>query len=158
MHFVDHDGGMVDAACIAVVASLQHFRRPDVSVAGELVTVHTMKERVPVPLSILHVPICVTFSFFHGGEVILIDADLLEEQLREGDMTITINKFGEVCQIAKAGGEPIEARRLLECARVALGKSREITEVLDKALKADEEKRRIRDNMIKGAESAVNER
>lgn len=157
MHFVDFDGGMVDAACIAVVTALMHFRRPDVSVAGEVVTVHTMEERVPVPLSILHMPICVTFSFFLGGEAVLVDADFLEEQLREGDMTITINKFGEVCQIAKSGGEPIEARKLMECTKVAFEKAVEITKGINEALEVDMEKRRRKANLI-GEGSAVNER
>lgn len=89
VHFLDHDGALVDASCIAVIAALSHFKRPDVSVDGESVTIHTLKERVPVPLSLLHHPICVTFSFFDGGEVVLMDATLQEEQLREGLMTIT---------------------------------------------------------------------
>ena len=58
VHFLNHDGGLVDAACVAVVAALHHFRRPDVSVAGERVTIHTLAERVPVPLSILQVGGC----------------------------------------------------------------------------------------------------
>jgi hypothetical protein len=29
-----HDGGLLDASCIAIIAALQHFRRPDVSIAG----------------------------------------------------------------------------------------------------------------------------
>ncbi|KAA8910235.1 ribosomal protein S5 domain 2-type protein [Sphaerosporella brunnea] len=140
VHFLNHDGGLVDAACIAVVAALQHFRRPDVSVDGERVTIHTLTERVPVPLSILHVPICVTFSFFDvgdesGGPVFLVDATLQEEQLRDGEMTITLNKFGEVCQIAKAGGLPIEAVALHQCMRKALVKVEEITAFIAKRLK-----------------------
>lgn len=39
VHFLDHDGGLVDAACVAVVASLVSFRREDVEVRGEEVKV-----------------------------------------------------------------------------------------------------------------------
>jgi exosome complex RNA-binding protein Rrp42 (RNase PH superfamily) len=39
VHFLDHDGGLVDAACVAVVASLMSFRREDVEVRGEEVKV-----------------------------------------------------------------------------------------------------------------------
>ncbi|RPB22398.1 hypothetical protein L211DRAFT_885359 [Terfezia boudieri ATCC MYA-4762] len=56
----------------------------DVAVEGEKVTIYTLIERVPVPLSILHHPICISFSFFHGGEIVLMDATLQEEQLSEG--------------------------------------------------------------------------
>ncbi|RPB02174.1 hypothetical protein L873DRAFT_1834325 [Choiromyces venosus 120613-1] len=156
VHFLSHDGALVDASCIAVVAALQHFRRPDVSVEGEKVTIHTMTERVPVPLSILHVPICVTFSFFLEGEVCLIDATLQEEQLREGEMTITLNKFGELCQISKAGGLAINALNLLQCAKVALVKVREIAAMVQKRLEEDAAVRVRRDNLLES--KADNER
>ena len=39
VHFLDHDGGLVDAACVAVVAALLSFRRPDVEVRGEQVQI-----------------------------------------------------------------------------------------------------------------------
>lgn len=39
VHFLDHDGGLVDAACVAVVGSLMSFRREDVEVRGEEVKV-----------------------------------------------------------------------------------------------------------------------
>ena len=158
VHFLNHDGGLVDASCVAVVAALQHFRRPDVSVHGEKVTVHTLVERVPVPLSILHVPICVTFSYFGdaGGGITVFDATLQEEQLREGDMTITLNKFGEVCQIAKAGGLPIQAEALYRCMRKALVKVEEITAFIAKVLKEDQDERTRRDNLLES--TAENER
>jgi exosome complex component RRP45 len=156
LHFLNHDGGLVDASCIAVVAALQHFRRPDVSVEGERVTIHTLTERVPVPLSILHVPICVTFSFFAGGDVTVVDATLLEEMLREGDMTVTLNRHSEVCQIAKAGGLPIEAVALHGCMRKALTKAEEITAFIAKRLREDQDERTRRDNLLEN--TANNER
>jgi hypothetical protein len=39
IHFLDHDGNLVDAACIAAITALLHFRRPDVTVVGEDVTI-----------------------------------------------------------------------------------------------------------------------
>ncbi|KAG0633094.1 ribosomal protein S5 domain 2-type protein [Tuber brumale] len=156
VHFLSHDGALVDASCIAVVAALQHFRRPDVSVEGEKVTIHTMTERVPVPLSILHVPICVTFSFYLDGEVCLVDATLQEEQLRQGDMTITLNKFGELCQIAKAGGLAINGLSLLRCAKIALVKVREIAATVQRRLEEDAAVRVRRDNLLES--KADNER
>eukprot|EP00116_Pleurobrachia_bachei_P006001 sb/3466263/ len=47
------------------------FRRPDFVVNGEEVTVFTEKERDPIPLSVLHVPIMCTIGF--AGEKILVD-------------------------------------------------------------------------------------
>ncbi|KAI9841070.1 MAG: hypothetical protein M1837_001041 [Sclerophora amabilis] len=134
VHVIDYDGGLTDASCIAVVAALQHFRRPDVSIEGERVTIFSLAERVPVPLSLLHCPICVTFSFFHGVEAVLIDATLQEEQIREGELIITLNRHGELCQIAKLGGVPVDALTLLNCANVALVKAQEISRFISRKL------------------------
>ncbi|KAH0603497.1 uncharacterized protein H6S33_007819 [Morchella sextelata] len=63
-------------------------------------------------------------------------------------MTITLNKFGEVCQIAKAGGLPIRALALLQCARIALVKVQEITAFLQKRLEEDSAARTRRENLL----------
>ena len=69
IHVLDHGGNLIDASSVAAVASLLHFRRPDVSVSGETVTVHSVADRAPVPLSIHHIPVCVTFAIFDGVRV-----------------------------------------------------------------------------------------
>lgn len=141
IHVLDHDGGLVDAACIALVAALQHFRRPDVTVEGEDVTVYSLREREPVPLAMLHHPLCVTFSYYHGGEIVLVDATLAEEQVRESEVIVTMNRHGEVCQIAKYGGSPVDALSLLSCSSVAFSKVQELWKFLQKKLEEDAEKR-----------------
>ena len=39
VHMLNHDGNLMDAASIAAITALCHFRRPDVSIQGEDVTV-----------------------------------------------------------------------------------------------------------------------
>ena len=143
VHVLDADGGLVDASCIAVIAALQHFRRPDVAVEGEQVTIFTMLERVPIPLSIMHHPICITFSLCHGGEVILLDATLREEQVREGELIITANRYGEICQIVKQGGVCVDALTLLNCTTAAMAMTKEISTLITKKLKEDETRRDV---------------
>lgn len=137
VHVLDYDGGLVDASCMAVIAALQHFKRPDIRVVGEEVTVFTLDERVPVPLSILHHPLCVTLSFFNSGNVVLVDATLQEQQLSEGEMIVTANKYGEICQIAKLGGVPIDALVLLNCMGIALRKVVELDKITANAFERD---------------------
>jgi exosome complex component RRP45 len=143
VHVLDYDGGLVDASCISVSAALQHFRRPDVSIDGENVTMYSLAEREPVPLSIMHHPVCVTFSFYQGGEIILLDATLREELAREGEMIITMNRDGELCQIAKLGGVAVDALVLLNCTTMALAKVKEITEHISIKLREDATKRDV---------------
>jgi exosome complex component RRP45 len=142
VHVLSHDGNLVDAACIGVIAAMQHFRKPDTSTEGEQVTVYTLAEREPVPLSLLHFPLCVTFSFYgEAGVTTLLDATMMEEQLRDGCVTIGMNRHGEVCQIAKLGGVPVDAVALLHCATVALVKVKDISAFITKRLGEDAKKR-----------------
>lgn len=154
VHFINHDGNLVDAACIAVIAALCHFRRPELTVVGEEVTVHPVEERVPVPLSILHMPICVTFSFFNNGELAIVDATLEEEDLCNGSMTITLNKNREVCQIYKAGGIIIDPSKIISCAKTAFDIAVSVCSVIQQAL--DEDLRKKETQYLGG--SAENER
>lgn len=167
LHFFDHEGNLVDCACIAAVTALLHFRRPDVSVIGEEVTIvslfdvlafffifvsldtkpthspqqHPIDQRNPVPLSVHHIPICVTFSFFAGGELLVVDPSIIEEQIREGDMTVAMNIHKEICALSKAGGIPLEMDQIIRCSKIATTKTAEITELIQKALADDKAKR-----------------
>lgn len=45
VHVLNYDGNVIDAASIAALAALLHFRRPDVSVCGEDFVIHSPSER-----------------------------------------------------------------------------------------------------------------
>ncbi|EKD21239.1 uncharacterized protein L3040_000719 [Drepanopeziza brunnea f. sp. 'multigermtubi'] len=151
VHVLSHDGNLVDAACLGVIAALQHFRKPDVETKGEEVIVYSTREREPVKLSLLHFPLCVTFSFYGEGilgkdgegekEKVLLDAGLLEEQLREGSVTVGMNRHGEVCQIAKLGGVPVHALTVLRCVEVAGLKVKEMSSFIARRLQEDAKRR-----------------
>ncbi|QUC22264.1 uncharacterized protein UV8b_06505 [Ustilaginoidea virens] len=147
VHVLSHDGNLLDVACFAVVAALRHFRKPESSVQGETLTVYTPAEREPVPLSWLHSPFCVTFSFFGeqgragGEETVLLDTTLLEELLRMSSCTFSLNKHGEICQVSKLGGGDVDAPVLVQCAQVALAKAKELTDLVDGKLVEDGKRR-----------------
>ncbi|PQE08196.1 exosome complex exonuclease RRP45 protein [Rutstroemia sp. NJR-2017a WRK4] len=143
VHILSHDGNLIDASCIAIIAALRHFRKPDTSTEGEAVTVYTLAEREPVPLSLLHFPLCVTFSFYGklDEQATLVDTTLLEEQMREGSCTISMNRHGEICQIAKLGGISVDAVALLNCTNIALEKVKELSDFISRRLEEDTKKR-----------------
>ncbi|KAL9603494.1 MAG: hypothetical protein Q9219_001181 [cf. Caloplaca sp. 3 TL-2023] len=142
-HVLSHDGNLLDAACIAVLAALQHYRIPDVTVKGEEVIVHGVDERNPVPLAMLHHPLCVTVALFEGGEKAVVDATLREQQCCEGEVVVTANKHGEVVQIAKLGGVPADALVLLNCVEIALAKVKDLDLLITKALEKDARERDV---------------
>lgn len=153
VHFLNCDGGFIDASCIAVMTGLLHFKKPDISVSGEQITVHSIEEREPVPLGVLHIPICVSFSFFNpedteenikgdsNNEIAIIDATLKEELLRDGTLTVTLNKNREVVQVSKAGGLPMDALMLMDCCHKAYKITETLTEQILSKLKEDSEGR-----------------
>ncbi|KAJ2336591.1 3'-5'-exoribonuclease, partial [Coemansia sp. RSA 2681] len=137
IHFLDHGGNLIDAASIAAIAALRHFRRPDVTVDGEEAIIHDVKERNPVPLSIHHTPICVTFGFFGAaGDMLVLDPTLLEEQVQVSSFTITLNSHREICALNKAGGIPLSPAQIQRCTQVALAKVDEVNEKIQLALKS----------------------
>jgi len=156
IHVLDHDGNLVDASCIALVAALLHFRRPDVEVHGEDVTVFGLREREPVKLSMQHLPFCVSFSYYDGGNIMLQDPALLEEQCREGEIVISMNRFGEVCQIAKYGGIPVDGLSMLACTNTALERVKTLDKLVKERLTEDEKRRDVGGLMVEL--SAENER
>ncbi|KAI8881549.1 hypothetical protein K501DRAFT_252983 [Backusella circina FSU 941] len=139
--FLDHDGNLIDCACIAAITALLHFRRPDITVIGEDVIIHPIDQKPPVPLSIHHIPICITFAFFKNGELLVVDPNYLEQQSKEGDMTITMNIHKEICALSKAGGIPLEMDQVLRCSQIAVIKVTEVTELIQKTLEDDKEAR-----------------
>lgn len=51
LHLLNHNGNIIDAASIAAIVALCHFRRPDVSVQGEEVTLVIFFESENLKLS-----------------------------------------------------------------------------------------------------------
>jgi len=143
LHVLDHDGNLVDASCIALVAALLHFRRPDVEVRGEDVTVFDLRERQPVKLSMQHLPFCVSFCYYEDGNVMLQDATLLEEQCKGGEVVISMNRFGEVCQMAKYGGTPVDGLSMLTCTNAALERVKVLDKIVRESLAQDEKRRDV---------------
>ncbi|XP_029409999.1 exosome complex component RRP45 isoform X2 [Nannospalax galili] len=149
LHLLNHDGNIIDAASIAAIVALCHFRRPDVSVQGEEVTLYTPEERDPVPLSIHHMPICVSFAFFQKGE--------REERVMDGLLVIAMNKHREICTIQSSGGIMLLKDQVLRCSKIAGVKVAETTELIQKALESDQRARK-EGGKFGFAESIANER
>ncbi|KAL5208116.1 hypothetical protein ABZP36_032551 [Zizania latifolia] len=130
LHILDNGGNLIDAANIAALAALSTFRRPECTVGGEdgqQVTVHDPEVRDPLPLTIHHLPIAVTFAYFGEGNIMVIDPTYKEEAVMGGRMTATINSNGDVCAIQKAGGEGVMSSVIMQCLRIASVKATDIT-------------------------------
>ncbi|XP_041640350.1 exosome complex component RRP45 [Cheilinus undulatus] len=142
VHMLNHDGNLMDAASIAAITALCHFRRPDVSIQGDEVTVYSPEERDPIPLSIYHMPISVSFSFFQQGTYLLVDPCEREERVMDGLLMIAMNKHREICSIQSSGGIMLLKDQVMRCSKIASVKVSEITELINKALENDRKARK----------------
>ncbi len=75
MHVLDNGGNLADACMLCALAALMAFRRPDTQVAAggagaddgrARVTVLSPSVREPVPLSLHHLPLAVSFALFQA--------------------------------------------------------------------------------------------
>lgn len=151
LNFLNYDGGLIDASSIGVMTALSHFKKPDISINGEEIIIHSYEERQPIPLSILHIPICVSFSFFNPNgkeenikgelneEISIIDANQREELIRDGNLVITINKNRELIQLSKNGGLPIDAIVLMNLSKEAYKIAELYTDLIKDLIKKNEE-------------------
>jgi len=51
IHILDDGGNLIDAVSIATISALLHFRRPDVSITGDSVTIVCHPIAIPSPLA-----------------------------------------------------------------------------------------------------------
>ena len=138
VRIMDACGNCIDAAMLAVVAGLHHFRLPAVEMVGPNAKVFDIDERAPVPLSIHHVPLSTTFGMLSGKrddgetdeEVVFIDPTHREEMVADGTMSVTTNSFGEVCAVHKFGAPAIEPDTLFRMIDVAAQKCKAWEELI----------------------------
>ncbi|KAH9260330.1 hypothetical protein BASA81_001500 [Batrachochytrium salamandrivorans] len=130
---VDDCGSVSDALSVAACSALMHFRRPDVTVVGEEVTVHNVRERIPVPLTVQYLPLCFSVAVLASVEeeklCTLVDPTHREEIVAwesAGVFQVVLNTHHEVCGLVEAGAyfgaeEMMELIEHLMLARTARG-------------------------------------
>ena len=137
LHVLNYDGNITDALSIAAIASMCHFRRPDVTVCGEDVTIHSMEDRDPIPLNIHHMPMCVSFAFYDNGNYMLVDPSEKEEVVASGKMVIGMNRHREICLMQMSGGMLLQKEQILRCSNVCAVKVAQMSELVQRALEND---------------------
>lgn len=174
VHVVDHGGNLVDAASLAAIAALMHYRRPEVAVKEGTnggVTVYSVDEHAAVPLSLHHIPISISFCFLlpaanthnsngdddemnadeDGEPIIFMDPTDREERITDARMSFTFNSFRELCAVHKIGGAAISQSTVLRCANAAAARVVELTTFLkEEEEAADKEAVQRRRALLRG--------
>ncbi|CAA6667692.1 unnamed protein product [Spirodela intermedia] len=133
LHILDNGGNLIDAANAAVLAALLTFRRPECSIEGvdaQEVIMHPPEEREPLPLTIHHLPIAVTFGIFNEGNNLMIDPNHHEEAVMVGRIT--------------PGGEGLLPSMIMQCLRIASTKAAEVNAQIERSIDSYNEARLLR--------------
>ena len=138
---LDNCGNSTDAVGLAALGALCVFRRPDVTVDPDAhggIVIHSPADKEPLPLTLHHLPLPISFAFFDGGEVIALDPVSKEEAAAAGSFTVTVNPQGELCAAQKAHGVGISHDAVMQCMRIAAEQVKGLTAQLRKAVEVHE--------------------
>lgn len=103
LNVLNYDGNLLGCTSIAALAALAHFRHPDVTSTGDQVIVHSEDEKDPIPMTILHYPVTISYAVFNGGEQIILDPTSTEEGGASALIILALNSYRELCGLHLEG-------------------------------------------------------
>ena len=153
---LDAGGNLLDAAVLACMAALRHYRKPHVQLDSEAAssapTLVPSELKEPTPLPLHHTPLSVSFALIPEEDVmrsstlstssvtVLVDPDAREELVATGLLTIAMNIHSEVCLLDYGGGCELQPDKLRECYKLAASSIQQLCHSLETSLKqADEQ-------------------
>ena len=164
VHVLNAMGNVLDACVAATVAALLHYRRPDVTIVGDTLTIHTAEERQPVPLVLSHIPVSTTFAMIPYAElmqasgtaadnmsvspatdssdvVLITDPSSKEEAAATGLFTVITNNHGEILFMHQSGGNGLTPAQITSCIDIATEGSKPFVQTMQEAVSADVDNR-----------------
>jgi exosome complex component RRP42 len=125
VYVLNHDGNLIDASALAAMAALLNTKMPNYEVKDGEVKIKTGY----TPLPIKSRPITVTLGKIN--DKLIVDPWLEEEQIMDSRLSIAINDEGNICATQKGGPGYFTPQQILEAAKIAHEKAKEIRKKLD---------------------------
>lgn len=132
MTCLDHDGCVLDAALIALVAALKNLKLPMIEYDYDT-HVYKVNEEVKNNIPMKSIPIATSFMIFDDN-VIITDPNAEEEHLSTTLVTVAICD-GEICLVHKPGGSALTSEQLETCLKQSLQRETSIKQLLETVLK-----------------------
>ncbi|GBG28502.1 Exosome complex component RRP45 [Hondaea fermentalgiana] len=143
---INDAGNIADCGCLAAFGALCHYRRPDVSVVGNTVKIFDLEDREPVPLSVHHTPLAISFALFRSEDIdgdsevtkdqekfFLLDPTDREELAQDGKLTVIVNAHREICGVHKFGSPALEPAQLARLVSLAAERSAFLCKVISES-------------------------
>jgi len=154
---LDDAGNLLDAAVLAAVAALRHYRKPQVDLQTQQqsnVTSPTLIHsdvREPTPLPLHHTPLSISFALIHADDAslattststvaALVDPTDREELVQTGSISLAMNVHSEVCLLDFGGGCELQPTQLKQCWKLAEKSILQMCRMLEETLTEADEK------------------
>jgi exosome complex component RRP42 len=125
IYVLNHDGNLIDAAALAAVAALMNTKMPNYEVEDGEVKIKPGYTRLPIKQH----PITVTCAKI--GDKLVVDPLLEEEEAMDARISMAIDDDFNICAIQKGENGFFEPNQVLEAAKIAKDKAKELRKQLD---------------------------
>jgi exosome complex component RRP42 len=125
VYVLNHDGNLIDASALAAVSALRNAKMSNYEIEdGEVKFTSGY-----TPLPVKKHPITVTLAQINGK--LVVDPWLEEEQVMDARISMAIDEDNNICAIQKGGSGYFTPEKILEAARTAQEKAKELRKQLD---------------------------
>ena len=125
VYVLNHDGNLIDASALAAMAALLNTKMPNYEIEDGEVKIKS--EYTPLPIR-KH-PITVTFAKINDN--LVVDPWLEEEQVMDARLSMAIDEDDNICAIQKGCSGFISPNQILEAAKIAEEKAKEMRKKLE---------------------------
>ena len=126
VYVLNDDGNLIDASALAAIAALLNTKIFNYEIKNGEVEIKPGYTQLPV----VDHPIAVTFAKIN--DKLVADPWLVEEQVMDARLTITMDKDGKICALQKGGYGYFSMEQILEAAKIARQKTEELRKIVVK--------------------------
>jgi len=125
IYVLNHDGNLIDASALAAMSALLNTKMSNYEVKEGEIKIKPGYE----PLPIKKHPITVTMAKI--GNRLVVDPTFEEEQVMDARISFAIDEDHNICAIQKGGSGYFEPNQVLEAAKMAKEKAKELRKKLN---------------------------
>jgi len=125
VYVLNHGGNLIDTSALAAVAALSNTKMANYEIEDGEVRTKPGYTQLPIRQH----PVTVTCAKI--GDKLIVDPQLEEEQVMDARLSMTIDDDGDICAIQKGGTGYFLPEQVLEVAKLAGEKAKEMRKRLD---------------------------
>jgi len=125
IYVLNHDGNLIDASALAAVNALLNTKMSNYEIKEGEVKIKPGYEQLPMKKH----PITVTTAKI--GNKLLVDPSLEEEEVMDARISFAIDDDNNICAIQKGGSGYFEPQQVIEAAKIAQTKAKELRKKLN---------------------------